>query len=189
MHQRNHRGFTLAEILISITLLAVLAAVVVPTIAGQVKKGDLSKMQNDFLAVRGGVEQFLSDVRKYPKSLGQLTNTVATGAANGPLVGTSFGAAEVGRWRGPYLTKDSIAAAVTGFSMSIKQPFDSMSFAITGAARAAGQVYMTLSVGGIDSLTTLQLDAMMDDGVTNTGSIRWFKGGSDSLRFLLLPIH
>ncbi len=116
---RRKTGFTLPEIIVTISLIAALAAVVVPTVISQVKKGDPSRIGNDFLAVRGASEQFLTDIRKYPSSMYQLTNVITTSQTG--LVGTSianYGQAEVNRWRGPYLNKDSAAARITGYGLT-----------------------------------------------------------------------
>ncbi len=188
---KKRRGFTLPEVLVSITLVAVLAAVVVPTIASQIKKSEPTRVGNDLLAIRGAVEQFLSDVRRYPNSVGQLTNAIATGKT--ALVGANYGNAEANRWRGPYLNKDSVQADTTGYGLAFKTPFDTMSLGITGASRAAGNVYMILQLVGADSLNTAQVDALFDDGSPIRGSIRWAKsstvGQPDTLRYLLLPVH
>ena len=187
--KKKNRGFTLPEILVSITLVAVLAAVVVPTIAGQVKKGDPARVGNDFLALRGAVEQFLSDVRRYPKSLGQLTNTITSGQSS--LVGANYGAAEATRWRGPYLTKDSLSADSTGFGVAFRTPFDTLSLPVSGVTRAAGITYLIVSLVGVDTASAASVDGMFDDGSPVRGSVRWSKGatGFDTLKFLAVPIH
>ncbi|HEY9228264.1 MAG TPA: prepilin-type N-terminal cleavage/methylation domain-containing protein, partial [Gemmatimonadaceae bacterium] len=112
----SRAGFTLPEVLVTITLVAALAAVVVPAVAGQLKKGDPSRVGQDVSAIRGAVEQFLSDVRRYPAAIQQVTAPITTSQA--PLSSTAqstYGAADVNRWRGPYLTKDSIGATSTGY--------------------------------------------------------------------------
>src|SRR5689334_195618 len=102
-NSRRRSGFTLPEILVSISLVAILAAVVVPTITSQVRKGDPNRIGNDFLAIRGAVEQFLSDVRRYPASIGQLAHPIKTTQAGlaSTMVG-NFAASDSTKWRGPY---------------------------------------------------------------------------------------
>lgn len=190
--RQNRTGFTLPEILVSITLLAVLAAVVVPAVASQIEKSDPTRVGGDFLAIRGAIEQFLSDVRKYPKSIGQMTNPLNLSASGmSPIVGT-FGKADSVRWKGPYLTKDSTKADSTGYSAAITQPFDSLTLATSGTTRAAGIEYLIIAVGGIDSLSAYKVDQMYDDGNVTTGSFRWQKkgaSGTDTLKYLAIPIH
>jgi prepilin-type N-terminal cleavage/methylation domain-containing protein len=192
------KGFTLPEVIVTITLIAVLASVVVPTIVSQVKKGDPARTGQDLLAVRGAVEQFLSDVRKYPASIAQITAVITT--AQNALTTTSiapYGTAEVQRWRGPYLTKDGTAALTTGFGLSMNNNFDVDTLAVSGAASAAGgQRYMVVAVpmkvGATivnDSLSALEIDRHFDDGVLLTGSIRYRTGTTDTLKFLLMPIY
>jgi prepilin-type N-terminal cleavage/methylation domain-containing protein len=190
--RNNRRGFTLPEVLVTITLIAALAAVVVPAIAGQLKKGDPARIGQDVAAIRGAVEQFLSDVRRYPGAIQQVTAPITTSQA--PLTTTAqgnYGAADAARWRGPYLSKDSIGAVNTGFGYVFKPGFEVDTLFPTGTASAVGgQRYMTLKVGMLvnDSLSALQLDGQFDDGNLSTGSIRYRKGTVDTLKFLILPI-
>lgn len=193
-----HKGFTLPEVIVTITLIAVLASVVVPTIISQVKKGDPTRTGQDFMAMRGAVEQFLSDVRKYPASVAQITAVITT--AQTPLTTTSiapYGAAEIQRWRGPYLTKDGTAALATGFGLLINNNFNVDTLAVSGAASTAGgQRYMVVAVPmkvgatiANDSLSAREVDRQFDDGVLLTGLIRYRVGTTDTLKFLLMPIY
>lgn len=205
---RKRRGFTLPEVLVSITLVAILAAVVVPTIVSQVKKADPTRTGSDFVAIRGGVEQFLTDVRRYPKSIAQLSAPITTTASNGPLVGpATYGIADSLRWRGPYLSKDGTAALATGFGLTATSTFsyDSLATSASSSCTGAGcgQKYMVLAVGmsANDSLSMIELDRQFDDGVLLTGNIRYricadasptacSPGTSkDTLKFLLMPIY
>jgi prepilin-type N-terminal cleavage/methylation domain-containing protein len=187
---RGKKGFTLPEIIVTITLIAILASVVVPTVVSQVKKGDPARLGSDFLAVRGASEQFLSDVRRYPASIGQLTTVISSSMT--PLAGTSianYGTTEVARWRGPYLTKDASAALSTGFGLSFTNTFEVDSLAISGTTNtAAGQKYMVLAVSAatIDTAGINDFDRQFDDGAAGTGSIR---STTAKIWLLLMPIY
>ena len=186
------RGFTLPEVLVTITLIAALAGVVVPAIAGQLKKGDPSRIGQDVSAIRAGVEQFLSDVRRYPGAIQQVTAPIAiTQSGLTTTMQGTYGAADVARWRGPYLTKDSIGVVTTGFGWVFKPGFEVDTLLPTGtASAAAGQRYMVLKVAmpANDSLSALQIDSHVDDGNLNTGVVRYRKGAVDTLKFLIIPI-
>src|SRR5690349_14335551 len=129
------RGFTLPEVLVTITLIAALAGVVVPAIAGQLKKGDPSLIGQDVAAIRSGVEQFLADVRRYPGAIQQVTAPITTSQSG--LTTTmqgNYGAADVARWKGPYLTKDSIGVVTTGFGWVFKPGFEVDTLLPTGTS-------------------------------------------------------
>ncbi len=202
-HGGARSGFTLPEVLVTIALVAALAAVVVPTVATQLQKGDPNRVASDYAGVRGAVEQFLSDVRKYPRSLGQMTNPIATtGTGMSPAnSATLYGATDVARWRGPYLTKDSLSVALTGFGYSMKLDTVTLKSDAAGTATTnytcttpctGGIKYLILSVGGgtstMDTLAWLALDKAVDDGVALTGSIR-YKSGTDTIKMLVMPIQ
>lgn len=197
---RTRRGFTLGEVLVSVAIVAVLAAVVLPAIGSQITKGDQGRLSSDLLSMRSAMEQFVSDVRRYPASVGQLVVKPTAGASTaGPLKSTTqaspcpatpsfttqYTSAEVARWRGPYINKDSAAAVSTGYAATIRTCFD--------VQTNTGISYETILVPGISQATALALDAAMDDGVVTTGSLQWVTGGgggvADTLKFFALPIQ
>jgi prepilin-type N-terminal cleavage/methylation domain-containing protein len=194
------RGFTLPEVLVTIALVAILAAVVVPTVANQLKKGDPNRVGSDFSSIQGAVEQFLSDVRKYPNSIGQLTNTIATTGANmNPLTSTNvYGSADVTRWKGPYLTKDSVSAIQTGFGNSFVYTFSECNFSTSsntcGGVATTNINYLTLVMAGVDSVTWVAIDNAIDDGNKSSGIVRWActascSTGTASLYLLAMPVQ
>jgi prepilin-type N-terminal cleavage/methylation domain-containing protein len=190
---RTRAAFTLPELLVTISLIAVLGAVVVPAVAGQLKKGDPGRISGDVAAIRSAAEQFLTDVRQYPAAIQQLTAPI--NASMSPLSSTSqstYGSADIARWRGPYLTKDSIGAVLTGFGWTFKPNFEVDSLAPTGSASiAGGQRYMVMKVimPVKDSISAKSLDSQYDDGNLQTGLIRYrASAAADTLKFLLLPI-
>ena len=183
-------GFSLAEILVAIAILAVVAAVVIPSIGGQLRSGDESRLQQDLTNLRGGIEQFLADVRRYPRSVGQLTNLPTT--AHSALVGGVFTGGQVGRWRGPYISKDSVFALKTGYDATFSSVFDTLSVATTGLAfSATGTRYLRIFMVAFDSTNALRLDQKMDDGDLNSGQIRWTlnTATADTLYYLAIPVQ
>jgi prepilin-type N-terminal cleavage/methylation domain-containing protein len=189
---KKTRGFTLPEVLVTITLIAALAAAVVPAITNQLKKGDPSRIGQDVAAIRGGVEQFMTDVRRYPGAVQQVTAPIKnTQAGLTSTMQGNYGAADIARWKGPYLTKDSIGVVKTGFGWVFKPGFEVDTLLPTGtASSAAGQRYMVLKVAMVvkDSLSALQIDSHVDDGNLTTGMVRYRKSTVDTLKFLIIPI-
>src|SRR5689334_2447968 len=58
MRKLVRRGFTLAEVLVTVTIVAVLAAVMVPAVINQVQKGDVPSAGQDMDGIRTAITTF-----------------------------------------------------------------------------------------------------------------------------------
>jgi prepilin-type N-terminal cleavage/methylation domain-containing protein len=197
-------GFTLPEVVVTITLISALAAVVVPAITNQLKKGDPVRTASDAQAIRGAVEQFLTDVRRYPNSMGQLTSAIRR--TQKPLTGSVgaayvFAAGDTVRWKGPYLTKDSVGVLPTGYNWKFITNFYIDQLPTSGVVNTTtGTRFMVLKAAvpsGDLGAAALLLDQSYDDGNLLTGSIRYrvctqapacSNTANDTLKILLVPV-
>lgn len=183
MPVRNRRsGFSLAEILVAIAIVAVIAAVVVPSFGSQLRSGDEGRVQQDLTNIRSGIEQFLADVRRYPKTVGALTN-MPDSTTTQALVGGLYKGNQIKRWRGPYISKDSATALLTGFDTNITATFDTLT--------VNGALFLRIQIASFDSTNASRLDKKMDDGVLSTGLVRWVVGTSPSgtLSYYAIPVQ
>ena len=176
------KGFTLAEILVALALIALLAAVLLPTVAGQILKGDAGRVLQDVSAIRAGIEQFLADVHRYPSRYSDLSTLITTSGTD--INGNVYTSGLVGKWAGPYVTKD-VVPVETGFAGSIQNVFK-----IQQASNAVN--YVSIIITGINGPDFDKVDLQVDGtGTTRTtGLFRWVStGGVDSTKFLAVPIQ
>jgi prepilin-type N-terminal cleavage/methylation domain-containing protein len=124
-------GFTLIETIVTVGLLAVLAAFVVPTVIQKAGAADPVKVAADLTSIRSGLETFLSDVKGgYPNQLHMLTDPPT--ASNHYIDSTTgFTAGQIAAWNGPYIAgaispiaSDSIATAYTAFIKNFVTRYD-----------------------------------------------------------------
>lgn len=149
---RRRAGFTLIETIVTVGLLAVLAAFVIPTVIQKSGAGDPVKVTNDLAAIRTGLETFSNDTKAgFPNEIWELTNKPST--TNKLIDGTtSLAASQVALWNGPYLSAtigsalvDSLPTGYTGFIKNQLQRYD----AVNNAGEVAG------GSGTFDSTATL----------------------------------
>lgn len=116
------RGFTLIETVVTVGLLAVLAAFVVPSVLRKADSADPVKVANDLNSISTAVQQFVSDVKgTVPGDLEDLTEPLLTnGACNtlNPCDSTithrdTYSVQQARLWKGPYL-----AASVSASPLS-----------------------------------------------------------------------
>lgn len=174
----TRRGFTLVEILVTVTIVAVLAAVMVPAVINQVAKGDVPSVGQDIAGVRTAVTTFAADTRRFPLRLSQLGGaTLATTAQD--ITFTAYGT-DNANYHGPYASLTAGHAGPTGalFSDSLTNtnPAGTPSRSIcmrdsTSAANNTGSSYITPA-------QLSQLEAAVDNDSTNSttranGSVTW----------------
>lgn len=176
-------GFTLAEILVALALIALLAAVLLPTVAGQILKGDAGRVMQDVTAVRSGIEQFLADVHRYPGRYADLSLPITIAGTD--INGNVYTSGLVAKWAGPYVTKDLTGSVVqTGFGGDIQNTF-------IKTVTTAPINYLTVVIYGITGPDFDKIDIQMDGTGTSrtTGLLRWGTGASDTTKFLAIPIQ
>lgn len=179
----NKPGFSLGEILVAIAIMAVIAAVVIPSVGSQLRAGDEGRIQADLTNIRSGAEQFLADVRRYPLKISQLVRRPTTAAGDTALTAGVYTTSQVNRWRGPYLAKDSVSVLATGFDRTINNTFSILTIT------AGGQSYLTMLIPSFDSTAARNIDLRIDDGVKTTGSIQWADSLVTTLKFFAIPIQ
>jgi prepilin-type N-terminal cleavage/methylation domain-containing protein len=183
----NRHGFSLAELLVGMAIIALLAAVLIPAVAGQISKSDVTRTIQDLSSMRTGVEQFVSDVRRYPGKLSHMSNPILNTQRDVNLV--LYPNTLVSRWKGPYLGRDTSAGSggfITGFGGIALDSLVRVTF-------QPGVNYATVRIAGITQADFDRMDVEIDGAVNATnGVLRWVSGGGsgvDTVKFLTIPIQ
>jgi prepilin-type N-terminal cleavage/methylation domain-containing protein len=164
----RRRGFTLPEVLVTITIVAVLAAVVVPAVLNQVSKGDTAALAGDVGALRTAISNFTTDTRHYPANIKDLVTQIS--ASGNDLMGVQYGTAAANAWKGPYFpTSQSITATgsytTSAFAMTINSAFE--------APSSTNANFITLVFGTQPAAANIAtIDRLYDagNGTTPTGA-------------------
>lgn len=197
MRNSSRRGFTLPEVLVTVTIIAVLAAVVVPAVVQNVKKGDTPAYLSDANAVKTAITAFASDVRQFPKQLDELTGS--TLAAGNDIFNTPY--ASTSGYKGPYFsTTQNLATGFTPAGYSLVR-WDNVFGKPDVGASCPNMIH--LKANNATSITVEQiaaLDKSLDGGTgvaaaTNTtGALRWTAAAAtgtmvagDSIWYCLIP--
>lgn len=180
MSKRRSRraGFTLPEVLVTVAIVAILAAVVVPAVTQQLSKADAPSLAASIGSLRTGVTAFVSDVRKFPRRVSFLANAIT--ATDSTLeLGEAFGTSGAGKWRGPYVS----FAINKGDSVPL-----GMSLYARDSMWKASNV-LTIGIGGVtDTVELHRIDSLVDNKSGSAGgNLRWnLSNPATSVTYLLM---
>ncbi len=177
-------GFTLVEVLVTLVLIALLVGVIVPSVIGQLDRGDPTRIMGDLEGVRSGAKMFRIDVKRYPSNLEQLVVdpcdrtgpidcTDAWGlldpdlTADDALPSGDINANLLERWAGPYvegLDIDDTGVIETALGGQIAAAFTT--------AALGGVDYLVVQVNGLTESDIARIDGEFDDDVVTTGRVQ-----------------
>jgi type IV pilus assembly protein PilE len=175
--EASRRGFTLAEVLVTLAIVAIMAAVLLPALNQQISKGETGRLASDLTNIQTAVQAFVSDVHRYPATLSQLTNSVGSTDINNASIPTALQA----KWKGPYISRDVIGTTGAGGTIS-------NAFTTTTSSTIS---FLTVTVSNIAPSDFTNIENTLDDGTSassTTGIIR-YSSPSSTLTFLAMPIQ
>jgi general secretion pathway protein G len=68
------RGFTLVELMVVLTVIALLLSVVVPDYVGRVRRAEEAVLKENLVVMRDALDKHYADAGKYPRSLDELVS-------------------------------------------------------------------------------------------------------------------
>jgi general secretion pathway protein G len=71
---QRSRGFTLVELMVVLTVIALLLSVVVPDYVGRVRKAEEAVLKENLMLMRDALDKHYADAGKYPASLDELVS-------------------------------------------------------------------------------------------------------------------
>ena len=132
---RARQGFTLIETVVTVGLIAVMAAFVVPSVMKKADAADPVKVANDLNSISTAIQSFASDVKgAMPGDLEDLTDPILTNAActtanpcDSTVTHTDiYTPAQAALWKGPYLaasiSANPAATIRSGYVADIENP-------------------------------------------------------------------
>lgn len=151
MKLNARRGFTLAEVLVTVTITAVLAAVVVPSVVNQVSKGDKGAFASEVSAIQTAVTNYAADNRVLPSTFSDLVQQ---------------NSAQASQWKGPYL---STAVDLSTTTAAFTSAAYGITYSPTLSTSACTGKYLAITPTKLNNSDVASLDT------TNTAFQRFYK--------------
>jgi len=180
--RRKPAGFTLIETVVTVGIIATLAAVVIPQVVRQFDAADPARLQNDLKNLQTSIEAFHVNVKKYPGDLDDLSNTVTTADSTLSTVAAGlpvYTALDSAGCAGPYVDFSLVhvnsataeATQTTGYNATLLDSFvcynaqdntHGTSAGVSGAGATddqacpnnVGQKYLAIQITGLATAVT-----------------------------------
>lgn len=216
MFRKARKGFTLPEVLVTVAIVSVLAAVVVPSVITSISKADQPSMENSLKSIQTSLTTFVSDVRKFPAAprpllRGFLTGTAAAPSAKDSTIaapsastssgsGSPFVSSDSARYKGPYL-----AASLDSLHLLLPDNFVIDRFRIRATSPASTDASnndcrntvmahvrkynaTTQTFADLDSTDILRLEVLMGD-IPNAATLLATDTANGQVRYTNLPAN
>lgn len=190
-------GFTLVEVLVTVLILGLLAAVVFPVVANRAGDADPTVVSNDLANIRSGAELFLLDMRNVlPGDVEDLVNRPSTAITAADIATKgNFSSGNNDRWDGPYVdlgiasntNENEESVRTTGFDGQVVNDFKIYDPADnTTTTTASAENFLAVRVDALATSDFNDVDEQIDgsDGELS-GKVRFLSG---KLFFLALPL-
>lgn len=179
-------GFTLIEVLVTLTLIAAIVAIIAPTLFSQLDQGDATQLRGDMQNIANGVKTFRVDVSPvFPGQVEHLANAITTSESN--LGGTSYNDGQVNRWNGPYIeiqtsvSNDTDTVFTSGFGGQIINGLLDEPNSTSTPGGASG--WVVLQVAGLSSSALTTMEEQFDSNATSSSAGR-IRSRNDTLFYL-----
>lgn len=177
------RGFTLAEVLIAVVIIALIAAVTIPTFMGRIRSGEGQALASELGALGEGIRRYQENVGAYPPRLDYLSVLPATPTdiCSPPAVLSNR---EIAGWRGPYVTRNiptpTIPPAPPVFYV-VNEDTISIPLARTPTSpNNAVRNFIEISVVSLDSTKAAVVETSIDGSTLNysDGNVTWLRSSA-----------
>jgi prepilin-type N-terminal cleavage/methylation domain-containing protein len=178
---QRDRAFTIVEILVGLAILALLAAMLFPTVGSQLRQGSSAALANQLDNLRQAIGNYRQNVVRFPFVLANLTIQPGVGALD--ACGTAVPAANRALWRGPYINQNVPGNLPVGNAIILSQ------FVRVPAGGLGQPGILQIIATNVDSITAVDLEQQFDGNANfTTGTVLWTTTGVDTLKFQI-PIR
>lgn len=174
---RRRAGFTLAEVLTSLAIIAVLASVVVPAVKGRIQDGYEDTIIQEFQSLSSAITAYRRDVGHYPPTLTYLLQIPANAQ---DFCGNTLASTDSAKWTGPYISR-SMATNASSYTIAGRD-------AVQTLLNRQGTSLIYIQILNVDTVTVHDIDYKVDGAVDNAnGVIRYTNNGASVAVNYMIP--
>lgn len=171
MTRKSRNGFTLLEVLVALAIIAVMAAVMLPSLASRIRTANSANLTQNLKTVNDAIQKYRENVGYYPLQLVNLTTKPTTASTD--ACGSTLSTTDVNSWQGPYLALTVTTNGIQSGDASIEN-----TLVRTPATTSSSTVMdgtLTVTADNVSTAVDADAEATLDAGSAdaNAGTIRY----------------
>lgn len=170
---RKPRGFSLVETLVALAIMAVLAAVLIPSLSGKLRDSRASTVSQTLSNLNFALAEYKKAIGRFPGKLTLLTVNPTT--SDRDLCGILLSNSSTLLWRGPYLSREFVAAGIQVADGRVDADLRRSPTTVTSTPPTVA--YALIDIPGIELTVAQSLDLDLDGTAdAANGAIRYTTG-------------
>ena len=180
----SNRGFTLVEVLVTLAILAVMLAVLLPGLSQQIRNANSSNLSQNLKTVNDALQKYRENVGYYPNQLALLGTKPTT--SNTDACGATLTSTAVALWKGPYLTLRMGTNGIQSGDAVIQNTLTRVPTTTTSSTVLEGELDITINTVSLNVATDVEDN--IDAGATDftQGTVRYVS--STQIMTWVIPI-
>jgi prepilin-type N-terminal cleavage/methylation domain-containing protein len=174
---RRPRAFTLGEVIAAVAVVAILAAITIPTIKSRLAVGRAQALAKEIQSLAAGLQAFNNNTGTYPLYLDELVSlSTHTNTYCGDLLSPVFmTAGQQAKWKGPYVNRLIAADYITADGNTV---VDLMARTTSGTPR-----FLELTVNNVALDIATVVEEVIDGPGANftSGNFKWTAGADPNM--------
>jgi general secretion pathway protein G len=159
------RGFTLAEVVATTAIMAILAALTLPSIRGRLQTGEANAIVAEYQNLQTAISNYKNDVGRYPGDLTYLSQLPTPASSSVDGCGHALSTTQINNYHGPYVNR-SIPSSGPGYYLlpsgdTVLTPYATVTL--------TNSTSIQLGIKGVDS-TVAALVEVAFNGVNASGT-------------------
>ena len=169
------RGFTLMEVMVTLAIIAIMVAVMLPSLSSRMRTSNSSNLSQNLKTINDGIQKYRENVGYFPSQLALLVTKPTT--SNTDACGTTLSTTDVNGWQGPYIALTATSNGIQSGDAVIRNTV-TRSPATTSSSTVMDGT-LSIIADGVTSSQATDVETILDAGASdfNAGTVRYSSTG------------
>ena len=173
--QSAGHGFTLMEVMVTLAIIAIMVAVMLPSLSSRMRTSNSSNLSQNLKTINDAIQKYRENVGYFPPQLALLVTKPTT--SNTDACGTALSTTDVNLWQGPYIALTVTSNGIQSGDAVIRNTITRTPTTTSSSTVMDGT--LSIIADAVTSAQATDVEAILDAGSAdvNAGTVRYSSTG------------